>query len=189
MRQSFWLILFLSVLAFLTWSEGAFILIYYTIWTFLLETLYFALLLAGIESKHLFDTIFAPTIVVFVGFWLVIAPTYISSPKPNNAMFVLVTHGCNALAMTLEVRSLSIASIWKPVVYTIVYNLFLVVYVGSGGRSVSGRLPYWYAEYDKPIGWVFFAISVLAVAAVHVIASTYVWPATKKRPLLKQYTV
>lgn len=189
MRRRFWLVLFLSVLTFLAWTEGAFILIYYTIWTFLLETLYFALLLAGVESKHLFDMIFAPSIVVFVGFWLVIAPTYIASPKPNNAMFVLVTHGCNALALVSEIRSLSTATLWKPIVYTIVYNLFLVVYVGAGGRSVSGRLPYWYAEYDKPIGWVFFAISVLAVAAVHVIAATYVWPATKQSVLLKQYIV
>ena len=188
MQRSFWFILFLSVLMFHAWAEHAFILIYYTIWTFLLETIYFGLLLVGIDSKHLYETIFAPSIVVFAGFWLVIAPTYINSPKPNNGMFVLVTHGCNALAMISESRPLTMKSIWKPVVYTIVYNLFLVIYVGAGGRSVSGKLPYWYAQYDRPVGWVFFAIAVMAVTAVHVIASTYIWPIRATRES-KQYIV
>jgi len=188
MKRYFWFILFLSVFAFHAWSEHAYILIYYTMWTFVLEILYFGLLLVGIESKHIFDTILAPSIVVFVGFWLVIAPTYLTSPKPNNAMFVVVTHGFNALAMAAESRPLSTSSIWKPVLYTIVYNLFLVVYVGAGGRSVSGKLPYWYAQYDRAIGWVFFGISVLAVAVVHVVASTYVWPERKTNEA-KQYIV
>lgn len=188
MKKYFWFILFLCVLLFDIWSENTFILIYYTMWTFILETLYFGLLIYGIDSKHLFETIFAPSIVVCVGFWLVIAPAYIHSPKPNNAMFVIVTHGFNALAMVTQNKRLSTKSIWKPLAYTFVYNLFLVFYVGAGGRSISGRLPYWYAQYDKPIGWVFFAISLIAVSTVHIISSTYIWP-EKRAHESKQYIV
>lgn len=188
MQRYFWFVLFTSVLLFHAIVEHAYILIYYTIWTFLLQTIYFGLLISGIESKHLYDTIFAPSIVVFAGFWLVIAPTYIRSPKPNNGMFVFVTHGLNALAMISESRPLRMKTIWKPVVYTIIYNLFLVVYVGAGGRSISGKLPYWYAQYDRPIGWIFFAIAIIAVSTVHIISATYIWP-VKQKYISKQYIV
>jgi len=188
MKHYFWFILFLSVLLFDVWSERAFIMIYYTMWTFLLETVYFGLLIVGIDSKHLFETIFAPSIVVCMGFWLVIAPTYISSPKPNNAMFVIVTHGFNAAAMVAQNKRLVTKSIWKPLAYTFVYNLFLVLYVGAGGRSISGRRPYWYAQYDRPIGWVFFGLSLVSVAVIHTISSTYIWP-ERERHETKQYIV
>jgi len=189
MRRYFWFILFLSVLLFYACLEQAYILIYYTMWTFLLETMYFGLTIAGVDTSHLYETIFAPTIVVFVGFWMVIAPTYWNSPKPNNAMFVCVTHGFNAIAMVSERKGISPQSVWKPVMYTIVYNLFLVVYVGAGGRSISGKLPYWYARYDEWVGWAFFFIAVAAVTAVHMVAAIYVWPVQTRTKDAKQYIV
>lgn len=180
MKRYFWFILFTTVLAFDAWREQQYILIYFTMWTFILETVFFALLLLNRPTRHLFETIFAPSIVVFIGFWTVIAPMYISRQKPKNAVFVFVTHGCNALAMVGEVKSLTTSSIWKPIVYTIVYNLFLMCYVEAGGRSISGKLPYWYAQYEKPIGWVFMTLTVTAVALVHYISSTYIWPVPQK---------
>ena len=57
--------------------------------------------------------------------------------------------------------------IWKPVCYTILYNIFLAVYVGHGGRSISGKLPYWYAQYDKAIGWIFAMLAILSSGIVH----------------------
>jgi len=174
-----WFILFLTVLIFHCHSEGAFVFIYYTMWTFSLEIVFFGL--SFVKSmknirKHLFEIIFAPAIVVCFGFWIVIAPIYLQSSKPKNAVLVFVTHGCNAIAMLTEMKSISMSSVWKPVLYTIVYNLFLVVYVGSGGRSVSGKLPYWYTEYDKPIGWIFACLAVIAVFIVHVVSAAYIWP-------------
>jgi len=174
-----WFILFLTVLLFHCHSEGGFVFIYYTMWTFSLEIVFFGLLLVKSTSvirKHLFEIIFAPAIVVCFGFWIVIAPIYLQSSKPKNAVLVFVTHGCNAIAMLIEMKSISMSSVWKPVLYTIVYNLFLVVYVGSGGRSVSGKLPYWYTEYDKPIGWIFACLAVIAVFIVHVVSAAYIWP-------------
>lgn len=174
-----WCILFLTVLLFHLRAEGAYVFIYYTMWTFTLEIIYFMLLLTNRLTRireHLFEIIFAPSIVVCLGFWLVIAPIYLHSSKPKNAVLVFVTHGLNAVAMLTEMKTISMSSIWKPTLYTIVYNLFLVVYAGSGCRSVSGKLPYWYAEYDQPIGWIFFGLAVIAVVLVHVISATYVWP-------------
>ena len=134
----------------------------------------------AVIRHHLFETIFAPSIVVCVGFWIVIAPIYLQSSKPKNAVLVFVTHGLNAIAMITEIKTLKTSTIWKPLLYTFIYNMFLIVYVGAGGRSISGKLPYWYAEYDKAVGWVFFALAMSAVTLVHVFSATYVWPVRPK---------
>jgi hypothetical protein len=193
MQRQLWFILFLTVLLFHAYVEGGFILIYYTIWTFTLETIFFGLLMLKSPRivairRHLFEIIFAPSIVVCVGFWIVIAPIYLRSSKPKNAVLVFVTHGLNAIAMITEIKTLKTFAIWKPLLYTLIYNLFLIVYVGAGGRSISGKLPYWYAEYDKAVGWVFFALAMSAVALVHVFSATYVWPVRPKRESI-QYIV
>lgn len=193
MQRQLWFILFLTVLLYNTYVERAFIFIYYTIWTFTLETIFFGLLMLQSPRivairRHLFEIIFAPSIVVCVGFWIVIAPIYLQSSKPKNAVLVFVTHGLNAIAMITEIKTLKTSVIWKPLLYTLVYNLFLIIYVGAGGRSISGKLPYWYAEYDKAIGWVFFGLAMSAVALVHVCSSTYVWPVRPKRESI-QYIV
>lgn len=193
MQRQLWFILFLTVLLYNTYVERAFIFIYYTIWTFTLETIFFGLLMLQSPRiiairRHLFEIIFAPSIVVCVGFWIVIAPIYLQSSKPKNAVLVFVTHGLNAIAMITEIKTLKTSVIWKPLLYTLVYNLFLIIYVGAGGRSISGKLPYWYAEYDKAIGWVFFGLAMSAVALVHVCSATYVWPVRPKRESI-QYIV
>ena len=193
MQRQLWFILFLTVLLYHAYVERAFIFIYYTIWTFTMETIFFGLIMLQSPRivairRHLFEIIFAPSIVVCVGFWIVIAPIYLQSSKPKNAVLVFVTHGLNAIAMITEVKTLKTASIWKPLLYTFVYNLFLIIYVGAGGRSISGKLPYWYAEYDKAIGWVFFGLAMSAVALVHVCSATYVWPVRPKRESI-QYIV
>ena len=193
MQRQLWFILFLTVSLFHIYVEGAFIFIYYTIWKFTLETLFFGLLMFNSPRivairRHLFETIFAPSIVVCVGFWIVIAPIYLQSSKPKNAVLVFVTHGLNAIAMVTETKTLATGAIWKPLAYTFIYNLFLIVYVGAGGRSISGKLPYWYAEYDKPIGWVFFVLAMTAVSLVHLISAMYIWPNRPKRESI-QYIV
>ena len=144
MQRQLWFILFLTVSLFHIYVEGAFIFIYYTIWTFTLETLFFGLLMFNSPRivairRHLFETIFAPSIVVCVGFWIVIAPIYLQSSKPKNAVLVFVTHGLNAIAMVTETKTLATGAIWKPLAYTFIYNLFLIVYVVAGGRSISGK--------------------------------------------------
>ena len=192
MQRILWFILFMIVLMFDTWAEKAYILIYYTMWTFILETIFFSLFLIKNKriqqiQKHIFETIFAPCIIVFVGFWTVIAPVYMNNKIPKNIFFIVVTHGVNAIAIVSEMKHISLKSIWKPITYTVIYNLFLIIYVGIGGRTISGKLPYWYAQYDKPIGWVFAAISVIVVSIVHVIAAIYIWPMPKNNP--KQYIV
>ena len=74
---------------------------------------------------------------------------------PENIVMVFVTHGLNMVAAILEKKKVFLKDIWKPILYTTLYNTFLAIYVGGGGRSISGKLPYWYAQYDQPIGWVF----------------------------------
>ena len=91
------------------------------------------------------------------------------------------------LVIVSEIKHISLHSIWKPIIYTILYNLFLIIYVGTGGRSISGKLPYWYAQYDKPIGWAFAVVSVVAVSIVHFISAIYIWPIPKESS--KQYIV
>jgi len=192
MQRTLWFILFTIVLIFDASAENAYILIYYTMWTFISETIFFSLFL--IKNKriqrlqtHIFETIFAPCIVVFIGFWTVIAPVYMHNQIPNNIFFIGVTHGLNAIAIISEIKHIPLKSIWKPITYTMIYNLFLIIYVGTGGRSISGKLPYWYAQYDKPIGWIFAIISILAVAVVHFVSAIYIWPIRQKPT--KQYIV
>jgi len=192
MQRVLWFILFSIVLMFDAWAEKAYILIYYTMWTFILETIFF--LLFAIKNKriqqiqkHIFETIFAPSILVFVGFWTVIAPVYMNNKIPKNIFFIIVTHGLNVIAILSQTKHISLHSIWKPITYTIIYNLFLITYVGIGGRSISGKLPYWYAQYNKPIGWVFAAISIIAVSIIHFISAIYIWPRPKRTT--KQYIV
>jgi len=185
----FWFVLFFIVLSFDAYHEKYYIFIYYTIWTFTLETLYFGLKLF-VKKKYtqcLLEIIFAPSIVVCVGFWMLIAPIYLRNTKPKNAVFVFVTHGLNALAMIMEITTVRLNAIWKPILYTVIYNIFLITYVCNGYRSISGKLPYWYAQYDTLVGWLFAFLSIVAVAIVHVISSVYIWP-EKKTPL-KQYIV
>jgi len=180
------------VLIFDTLAQKTYVLIYYTMWTFILETIFFSLFIIKNKriqqiQKQIFETIFAPCIVVFIGFWTVIAPVYMHKKIPKNVFFIAVTHGLNAIAIISEMKHITLKSIWKPVTYTSIYNLFLIVYVGTGRRSISGKLPYWYAQYDKPIGWVFAVISIVAVSIVHVIAAIYIWPTPRESP--KQYIV
>lgn len=192
MQRTLWFILFMIVLIFDASAENAYILIYYTMWTFISETIFFSLFL--IKNKriqrfqtHIFETIFAPCIVVFIGFWTVIAPVYMHNEIPKNIFFIGVTHGLNAIAIISEIKHIPLKSIWKPITYTMIYNLFLIIYVGTGGRSISGKLPYWYAQYDKPIGWIFAIISIIAVAVVHFVSAIYIWPIRQKPT--KQYIV
>tara|TARA_B110000285_G_scaffold235601_1_gene318506 strand:- start:893 stop:1381 length:489 start_codon:yes stop_codon:yes gene_type:complete len=161
-------------------------------WTFILETIFFSLFIIKNKriqqiQKQIFETIFAPCIVVFVGFWTVIAPVYMHRKIPKNVFFITVTHGLNAIAIVSEMKHIRLKSIWKPITYTIIYNLFLIIYVGTGGRSISGKLPYWYAQYDKPIGWIFAVTSVIAVSIIHFISAIYIWPIPKEST--KQYIV
>lgn len=192
MHRILWLILFTIVLMFDVWAEKEYILIYYTMWTFILETIFFCFFLIKNKQlqdiqQHIFETIFAPCIVVFLGFWTIIAPVHMNNKIPPNIFFIIVTHGLNAIAIISEIKHISIRSIWKPVAYTTLYNLFLIIYVGAGGRSISGKLPYWYAQYDKPIGWIFALISITTVAIVHFISAIYIWPMPKQST--KQYIV
>ena len=172
--NEFFLILFLIVLGFNIFREGAYIFIYYTIWTFVSETVYFGLLVTNKKNaaKKLFPFIYAPSIVVCVGFWVMIAPLSSSTATGTNIVLVLVTHGVNMFAMLLQPYKILQKDAWKPLVYTLAYNLFLAIYVGRGGRSVSGKLPYWYAQYDRPIGWIFGFLAISAATAVHILTST-----------------
>ena len=172
--NEFWFILFSVVLLFDWFREQQFIFIYYTIWTFTLETIFFALLLVKKEryASKLFPFIFSSSFVVCVGFWALIAPISISRPHFSNVVLTVVTHGLNMVAMLLQPYKIYKKDIWKPIVYTGIYNVFLAIYVGTGGRSISGKLPYWYAEYDKPIGWVFAGLSILAVSVVHILTTS-----------------
>ena len=103
----------------------------------------------------------------FIGFWVIVAPIHFHQQPPENIFLLVVTHGFNMVAVLTEHKAILQADIWKPILYTVVYNLFLAIYVGGGGRSISGKLPYWYAQYDRPIGWVFAALATTAVTVVH----------------------
>lgn len=172
--NEFFLVLFSIVLAFDVYREGPYIFIYYTIWTFTLETFFFALMVANKTraAKILFPFIYAPSIVVCIGFWVMIAPMSWSIATSTNIVLVIVTHGVNMFAMLMQPFKILHRDAWKPMLYTTIYNLFLAIYVGRGGRSISGKLPYWYAEYDRPIGWIFAFLAITASTAVHVLSST-----------------
>jgi len=171
--NEFWLILFAVVLLFDWYREQQYIYLYYTIWTFTLETIFFGLLVAKKESiaAKLFPFIYAPSIVVCTGFWLIIAPVNITNPHFTNIVLTMVTHGLNMVAMLLQPYKVYSKDLWKPIAYTTLYNIFLAFYVGAGGRSISGKRPYWYAQYDIPVGWVFAGLAISAVAAIHTLTS------------------
>lgn len=173
-----WFLLFSIVLFFGILKEQQYIFIYYTFWSFTLEVFYFGLLTFGHKTHGLYSIILAPSIVLTFGFWLVIAPIYLRSTAPSvNIIMTLVTHGCNMIALlTQKQERIRVREVWKPVLFTTVYNIFLAVYVGSGGRSISGQLPYWYAQYEVPIGWVFALLAIFANGIVHVGVASYMYP-------------
>ena len=169
--------------------ERQFLLIYYTVWTFILETVYFGLRSANRTIAHkwankIWPFLFAPAVVVCLGFWIAVAPVLFQTRNSDNLVSLFITHGMNMIAVCMEERPVFSKDVWKPILYTLVYNLFLAIYVGLGGRSISGNLPYWYAQYDKPIGWIFGAMATAAVAIVHLLV---VSPEPKESP--KQYIV
>ncbi len=186
MKHYFWFILFSIVFLFHVYHERQFALIFYTVWTFLPEILYFGALVIG--TSRVADTIlpflFAPSIVVCMGFWLIVAPVHLAHQEAGNIFLLVVTHGLNMIATVAEQKRVPTKDMWKPLLYTFVYNLFLAIYVGAGGRSVSGRLPYWYAQYDVPIGWIFAALTMSAVGIVHLMVSE-----TPVKKEAKQYIV
>jgi len=167
-----WFILFSIVLFFDFLREGTFLLIYYTMWTFILENIFFALLVAKKDNiaLKLLPFIYAPAIVVCIGFWIIVAPAAGSTPI-TNIVLTMVVHGLNMIALLLQPYPVYMSDLWKPVAYTIIYNIFLALYVGSGGRSISGKLPYWYAQYDNSLGWIFAALAVTASMTVHIFVS------------------
>lgn len=171
--NEFWFILFTIVLLFGVLREGHYLFIYYTIWTFTLETIFFGLLVAKREkmAAKIFPFIYAPAIVVCVGFWVIIAPAATEAPI-TNIVLTIVTHGLNMIALLLQPYKVYHDDLWKGISYTIVYNLFLAIYVGSGGRSISGKLPYWYAQYDRLMGWGFAGLAISAVTLVHLLSSS-----------------
>jgi len=178
-----WWLLFSIVLGFGIVKEQQFIFIYYTIWSFTLEIVYFGLLLFGQKTRGLYSIILAPSIVICAGFWIVIAPM-VQWSRPNvNILMTLVTHGCNMVALLAQKQErIYMHEFWKPALFTTIYNIFLALYVGSGGRSVSGQLPYWYAQYDRPIGWVFALLAIFANVIVHMGVSAYMYPKDKEHP-------
>lgn len=185
----FWLILFSIVLGYDIYLEKQYILIYYTIQTFLLEIFFFLALClskwyprANYWKQHFFDTVLAPAIVVCLGFWLIIAPTKMNGPKPQNGVLMVVTHGFNVLALWDEMLPIQSETVWKPLLFTFLYNLFLIAYVGAGGRSISGKLPYWYCHYDTATGWVFAVLSIFAVGLLHVVAGRFSPPKSHNVP-------
>ena len=171
MKQHLWFILFAIVLGFYVMREKQFAFIYYTIWTFTLELSYFGAKSFGAQdiANKIWPYLVAPAIVVCVGFWVIIAPMQFKQQPPENLVMIFVTHGMNMIAVLVEKKPIYMKQIWKPILYTTIYNLFLAIYVGGGGRSKANELPYWYAQYDQPIGWIFAALAITASGAVHFI--------------------
>ena len=186
MRHHFWTVLFGIVFIFSVIRERQFILIYYTVLTFMLELSYF--LCKSLRWTSMADALWpfmmAPAIVVCIGFWIIVAPMQFTYQPTENIVMVFVTHGLNMVAVIFEKKKVFLKDIWKPVLYTIVYNVFLAIYVGGGGRSISGKLPYWYAQYDQPIGLIFAALAVTAAGVTHF---TIASPEPEK--ISKQYIV
>ena len=173
MKHHLWTILFGIVLVFYVFREQHFAFVYYTIQTFTLEFAYFAAL--TFQQERIANTIWpflvAPAIVVCVGFWVIIAPMEFSEQPPTNLVIIFVTHGLNMVAVLAERKKVFTNDIWKPILYTSIYNTFLALYVGAGGRSKSGHLPYWFAQYDQPIGWIFAALAIASTGVVHFIVA------------------
>ena len=173
-----WFLLFGIVLCFGLIQEQCYLFIYYTFWSFALEVFYFGLVATGLGKEglqhQLYSTLLAPSIVICLGFWMIIAPTYSWDSPAGNIVMAVVTHGCNMVALLSQTQyHIKARDVWKPVLFTTIYQLFLALYVGSGGRSISGKLPYWYAQYDMSIGWVFAGLAIVSVGLVHVSLSMY----------------
>ena len=163
-----WFALFVLCLAYKVSLEQWFVFTYYTYWTLTLEIVLFALWLTpewSYMADALFPTVLAPSLLVAIGFWVLIAP--FEEWTPEGLFEALVPHGLNAVAMCNEMRPMARSDVWKPVLYTMIYNMFLCAYVVSGGRSVSGKLPYWYAQYDSYLGWLFTILAMSSVALIH----------------------
>lgn len=182
-----WFILFSIVLTYNIIRERQYLFIFYTQWTFTIETIYFGLRTFGANTlaDRIWPYLVAPATVVCMGFWTVIAPIHLFSPNRghHNLFMLSVTHGCNLIAVICEQRPVWSREIYKPVMYTVLYNFFLAIYVGAGGRTISGQLPYWYTQYDSPIGWAFAALTIAAVAVVHFMVGK------TPRTVAKQYIV
>ena len=75
-----WFLLFGIVLCFGLIQEQCYLFIYYTFWSFALEVFYFGLVATGLGKEglqhQLYSTLLAPSIVICLGFWMIIAPTY-----------------------------------------------------------------------------------------------------------------
>lgn len=186
MNHHLWTILFTIVLAFYAYREKQYILIYYTIWTFIVEWMYFvskSLKLYEVANM-IWPYLVAPAIVVCVGFWAIVAPMQFQYQPPSNMFLIFVTHGLNMVAVIAEKKKVFNKDIWKPMMYTAVYNFFLAIYVGGGGRSITGELPYWYTQYDRPIGWIFAALAIAASGVVH-----FIMAVPEPRKDIKQYIV
>jgi len=178
--NEYWLVLFVIVLLFDFIREGTFVLIYYTMWTFILEIIFLTLLVTKRKqfARKIFPFIYAPAVVVCIGFWTIIAPQTSTAPI-SNIVLTIVVHGINAIALITQPFKIYTTDLWKSVTYTFIYNLFLAIYVGKGGRSISGKLPYWYAQYDKPIGWIFAGLALVSVAVVHILSTAQTPKKTK----------
>tara|TARA_B100001059_G_scaffold141023_1_gene141120 strand:- start:1059 stop:1619 length:561 start_codon:yes stop_codon:yes gene_type:complete len=164
----FWFTLFVLFLAYKVSLEQLFIFQYYTYWTLTFEIVLFALWLTpewSDTASAFFPIVFAPSLLVAIGFWVLIAP--LEERTFEGLLEALVPHGLNAVAMCIEMRPMSRSDVWKPVLYTLIYNVFLYMYVTLGGRSVSGKLPYWYAQYDSYLGWLFAILAMSSVALIH----------------------
>ena len=104
MRHHFWTVLFGIVFIFSAIREHQFVLIYYTVWTFILELVYFLCKSLNLSSiaDILWPFLLAPSIVVCVGFWIIVAPMQFMHHPPENIVMVFVTHGLNMVAAILE---------------------------------------------------------------------------------------
>jgi len=190
MYDKWFLVLFVIVLLFGILREGAYLFIYYTFWSFTTEIIYFTVVVCRVQKhyqKLLYNIVMAPSIVVSLGFWLIIAPTYHWKSANSNIVLSIVVHGINTIALLLQKQELfSILSrdFWKPVLFTTIYNIFLPVYIALGGRTVSGFIPYWYAQYDRAIGWIFGILAISSVCITHLIIATSLHSPTPKKTFL-----
>ena len=178
MFRVFWFALFVLALAFDVQYEGAYIFVYYTMWTLMLETIYFGCLLSTSKrcqqiSDALFPILMGPTLLVALGFWLLIAP--FAETSLRRFLYTIIVHGLNALAMCTEIRPIDKRDVWKPVLYTITYHVFFITYVMHGGRDVKGKLPYWFAQYDTFLGWAIAAFAICCSGLVHMLLG-FVYP-------------
>jgi len=192
MYDKWFLMLFVIVLIFAILRERHYIFIYYTFWSFTIEIIYFTFVVFKVPRYYqqlLYNIVMAPSIVVALGFWLLIAPTYNWKSVNSNIFLSIVVHGINAIAIIIQKKEfLSIISqdFWKPVLFTTLYNIFLPVCIALGGRTKSGSIPYWYAQYDKAIGWIFGILAITSVGITHIITATYFNSSTLKKKVIQK---